>query len=77
MNPLYFAEKIKVEDGKGGELEKIMNFSVLPDTILSENTFAEMKDKISEATMKAVTEMGFNRMTEIQAKTIPYLLDGK
>ncbi|EGX50528.1 hypothetical protein AOL_s00075g164 [Orbilia oligospora ATCC 24927] len=33
--------------------------------------------KLSENTQKAITEMGFTKMTEVQAKTIPPLLAGR
>lgn len=39
------------------------------------NDFSTLK--ISEKTMKAINEMGFTQMTEVQAKTIPHLLSGK
>ncbi|KAF7533127.1 hypothetical protein G7054_g7376 [Neopestalotiopsis clavispora] len=39
------------------------------------NTFDELK--LSERTMKAITEMGFTKMTEIQRRGIPPLLAGK
>lgn len=32
---------------------------------------------LSEATSKAIEKMGFKTMTEIQAKTIPHLLEGR
>ncbi|ODM97245.1 putative ATP-dependent RNA helicase pitchoune [Orchesella cincta] len=32
---------------------------------------------LSDATNKAIDKMGFTQMTEIQAKTIPYLLEGR
>lgn len=32
---------------------------------------------VSEATLKAIAEMGFKTMTEIQAKSIPPLLEGR
>ena len=39
--------------------------------------FASLSDKISELTLKAIEEMGFKSMTEIQSKTIEHLLEGK
>jgi ATP-dependent RNA helicase DDX18/HAS1 len=41
------------------------------------NSFEDLKDKISEFTLKAIKDMEFNQMTEIQSKTIPHLLEGK
>ncbi|GIY49705.1 ATP-dependent RNA helicase DDX18 [Caerostris extrusa] len=42
-----------------------------------ETTFTSLNEKISDRTMKAIAEMGFEKMTEIQAKTIPILLEGR
>lgn len=39
--------------------------------------FEELKDQISENTLKAITDMGFTTMTDIQAKSIPDLLEGR
>lgn len=39
--------------------------------------FSSLSDKISELTLKAIEEMGFKSMTEIQSKTIEHLLEGK
>lgn len=46
-------------------------------SIMTDETFDSLRDKISEATLKAVKEMGFSSMTEIQAKSIPHLLEGR
>ena len=40
-------------------------------------TFASISDKLSEGTVKAIGEMGFTTMTEIQSKTVEHLLEGK
>lgn len=45
--------------------------------ILTDTTFASLKDKLSEKTLKAVSEMGYTRLTEIQEKTLLTLLEGK
>lgn len=44
---------------------------------LSDTSFSSLQDKVSDLTFKGITDMGFEKMTEIQARTIPYLLDGK
>lgn len=44
---------------------------------LNVNRFVELRDKVSENTLKAIKDMEFTQMTEIQAKTIPHLLEGK
>ncbi|GBN63625.1 ATP-dependent RNA helicase HAS1, partial [Araneus ventricosus] len=44
---------------------------------VSDMAFSSLEGKVSERTLKAVAEMGFTKMTDIQAKTIPPLLDTK
>lgn len=45
--------------------------------ILSNSSFESLKDKICENTLKAIADMGFTTMTEIQARSIPALLEGR
>ncbi|KAG5883419.1 hypothetical protein JTB14_005630 [Gonioctena quinquepunctata] len=45
--------------------------------ILSNCTFTSIKDKVCENTLKAIEDMGFKTMTEIQARSIPPLLEGR
>jgi len=45
--------------------------------ILSDTTFASLTDSVSDLTLKAIEEMGFTKMTEIQAKALPHLLEGR
>lgn len=42
-----------------------------------DTSFASLSDLVSESTLKAVKEMGFEHMTEIQHKTIRPLLEGR
>jgi len=68
------AEKEATNTATGG--------SVLPGTtigagILSDRSFASLKDKVCETSLKGIEEMGFTHMTEIQAQTIPHLLEGR
>ncbi|KHJ42004.1 DEAD/DEAH box helicase [Trichuris suis] len=46
-------------------------------SIMSDQSFDSLRDCVSEATLKAVKMMGFTRMTEVQAKCISPLLDGR
>ena len=39
--------------------------------------FKSLTDTVSDLSLKAIEEMGFTHMTEIQAKTIDHLLEGK
>jgi len=45
--------------------------------IMSDTSFKSLEGKISKPTLDAIAEMGFLHMTEIQARTIPYLLEGR
>lgn len=44
---------------------------------VDENSFSSLKDSVCESTLKAIAEMGFTTMTEVQKKSIPYLLEGR
>ena len=51
-------------------------------SILSDKTFCGLSEAlgnggISEATLKGIADMGFTHMTDIQARTIPHLLEGR
>lgn len=45
--------------------------------ILSDKKFESLKDVVCENTLKAITDMGFTTMTEIQARSVPPLLEGR
>ncbi|XP_046967180.1 probable ATP-dependent RNA helicase pitchoune [Vanessa cardui] len=45
--------------------------------ILSDQKFSSLKEKVCEATLMGIKDMGFTTMTEIQAKAIPPLLEGR
>lgn len=48
-------------------------FTVDPDN----RSFDQLKGRVSDETLKSIASMGFTEMTEIQAKSIPALLDGR
>lgn len=54
----------------------VPNSSLSPG-ILSVYEFSALEGKVCEQTLKSIKDMGFTMMTEIQAKTIPPLLDLK
>merc|ERR1719285_942358 len=69
-------------DTDKNEKNEMTGGSVLPGSsvgigILSDRSFDSLKDSISEPTMKGIEDMGFSQMTEIQAQTIPHLLEGR
>lgn len=46
-------------------------------TIANDTSFKALAESVCENTLKAIEEMGFTNMTEIQAKAIPPLLEGR
>lgn len=72
----------KIEGQENADTNTATGGSVLPGSaigagILSDRSFASLKDKICEPTLKGIEDMGFKMMTEIQAQTIPHLLEGR
>lgn len=59
------------EEGRAG-VDSTLGF----DTTVNKS-FESLRGEVSEETMKAVEGMGFTEMTEIQAKAIPKLLEGR
>lgn len=47
------------------------------ETLLGDNSFESLRGRVSESTLNAIKEMGFEKMTEIQARAIPPLLEGR
>lgn len=45
--------------------------------ISTDTSFTSLEGKISDLTLKGVRDMGFTNMTDIQAKAIPHLLEGR
>merc|ERR1712059_230615 len=45
--------------------------------ILSDKSFTSLAPLVSEPTLQGIEDMGFSTMTEIQAQTIPHLLEGR
>ena len=46
-------------------------------SIITDTSFESLKEKVSEQTLDGIKDMGFTHMTEIQAKSIPHLLEGR
>lgn len=66
------AAKKQKGDGSGaGEIER----QTVVSGIMSSQTFDQLD--LTEQTKKAIAEMGFAHMTEVQARTIPQLLVGR
>ncbi|CAH1798237.1 unnamed protein product [Owenia fusiformis] len=45
--------------------------------ISSDTSFKSLEGKVCDLTLKGIVDMGFTHMTEIQAKSIPHLLEGR
>jgi ATP-dependent RNA helicase DDX18/HAS1 len=66
------------QNGGSGELDGLLNDdgALLPPSVSTDaQAFSELN--LSDKTMKAIGEMGFTKMTEIQRRGIPPLLAGK
>lgn len=46
-------------------------------SILSDTKFSSLEEKVCELTLNAIKDMEFTTMTEIQARAIPPLLEGR
>ncbi|XP_066147275.1 probable ATP-dependent RNA helicase pitchoune isoform X2 [Euwallacea fornicatus] len=70
-------------EGTNIEIENLSSLEEqLPGTqsgleILSNSTFDSLKEVVCENTLKAIVDMGFSTMTEIQSRSIPHLLEGR
>jgi len=76
------AVKVKEDDGTEINAEENKDNVALPGSslgmgILSDKSFAGLAPSVSEASLQGVADMGFTTMTEIQAATIPHLLEGR
>ncbi|XP_011688166.1 PREDICTED: probable ATP-dependent RNA helicase pitchoune [Wasmannia auropunctata] len=74
--------KISEENKKSEITEKSLTTENLPGTavgfeVTSDTSFSVLNEKVCENTLKAIKDMGFTNMTEIQAKAIPPLLEGR
>ncbi|XP_014774315.1 uncharacterized protein LOC106872015 isoform X1 [Octopus bimaculoides] len=70
-------EDLDTEEEPEDQHERFLPGSQLASQILSDNSFDVLSKYVSSPTMDAIKKMGFTHMTEIQAKSIPYLLEGR
>lgn len=77
--PVEEPKVLSVDEEKKMEDERRLKAlaSAIPESVLSEISFEDLKDQLSQETLTAIREMGFSRMTEIQSKSIPQLLQGR
>ncbi|XP_073818151.1 probable ATP-dependent RNA helicase pitchoune isoform X2 [Musca autumnalis] len=71
------AKKSSVEEQGFEELDPTAAAEALSKRDNSDRSFASLKGIVSEPTLKAIEQMGFSEMTEIQAKSLPPLLEGR
>lgn len=82
-DPIVEEEDSNESDNENGDLPAANGSGIAnepADTVykdLSDHSFANLKDKVSDETLQAVADMEFTTMTEIQAKSILPLLDGR
>ncbi|XP_068081308.1 probable ATP-dependent RNA helicase pitchoune isoform X2 [Anabrus simplex] len=72
-------EEVKLDSSSSvpDDLSKSLPGSGIALEILSSAAFKSLEGKVCENTLKAVEDMGFTSMTEIQARAIPPLLEGR
>lgn len=73
-------EEDEDEEDKTGEGDEEEDQPELPSGLtgaFEDTSFASLAELVSESTLKAVKEMGFEHMTEIQHKSIRPLLEGR
>ncbi|CAI5438342.1 unnamed protein product [Caenorhabditis angaria] len=68
---------IEEDEVETSEAPKINEDSTKVSDFLTQTTFASLSGKISTSLLNSVEKMGFKTMTEIQAKSIDPLLEGK
>ncbi|KMQ89385.1 putative atp-dependent rna helicase pitchoune-like protein [Lasius niger] len=66
------AEQSEVEEATENLPGTAVGFQITNDT-----NFSVLNEKVCENTLKGIEDMGFTKMTEIQAKAIPPLLEGR
>ncbi|XP_002032147.2 probable ATP-dependent RNA helicase pitchoune [Drosophila sechellia] len=73
--------KSKAQNGKPAKDDKPFtvesSLAALDYRDSDDRSFASLKGAVSEATLRAIKEMGFTEMTEIQAKSLTPLLKGR
>ncbi|XP_022082128.1 ATP-dependent RNA helicase HAS1-like [Acanthaster planci] len=72
-------ENIEEDENDTASEEQTQAETSLPgtSTILTDTSFKCLEGKVSDLTLKGIQDMGFTHMTEIQHRSIPYLLDGR
>ncbi|XP_043255867.1 probable ATP-dependent RNA helicase pitchoune isoform X1 [Colletes gigas] len=69
-------KKLKVDDTSINEAVNLPG-SEVGLHVTNDTSFKVLEDTVCENTLKAIKDMGFENMTEIQAKSIPPLLQGR
>lgn len=65
------------EDAEDVDISELPGSATALETLLSDNRFESLRGRVSDQTLDAIKEMQFEKMTEIQAKSIPPLLEGR
>ncbi|GLV44307.1 pitchoune [Carabus blaptoides fortunei] len=70
-------EDIDLEAVNDNDLNKKLPGSGVALEILSYCTFESLKEQVCELTLRGIADMGFTTLTEIQARSVPALLEGR
>ena len=65
------------EEVKGNEESELPGSKAAMAGILSDKSFESLKSHVCDKTLEGIKDMGFTHMTDIQAKSIPPLLEGR
>ncbi|KAF4521669.1 hypothetical protein B566_EDAN006257 [Ephemera danica] len=61
----------------GDDMGKMLPGSGIAFEVMSDSSFSTLEGKVCEPTLQGIADMGFTNMTEIQARSIPPLLEGR
>ena len=77
FNPRYFLQRDNIKNYIFALFFSVPGNKAELAGILSDKSFASLKGHVCDKTLNGIADMGFTHMTDIQAKTIPTLLEGR
>ncbi|CAB3375207.1 Hypothetical predicted protein [Cloeon dipterum] len=77
LKPENGLETQLMKDGDADDISQKLPGAEGALQVLQDRSFSGLEGRVCSETMKGIAEMGFTEMTEIQAKSIPPLLEGR
>ncbi|XP_065345874.1 probable ATP-dependent RNA helicase pitchoune [Cloeon dipterum] len=77
VKPENGLETQQMEDGDEDDISQKLPGAEGALQVLQDRSFSGLEGRVCSETMKGIADMGFTEMTEIQAKSIPPLLEGR